>query len=123
MKRYRKKLGEVISMDDHEQRREPDHKGMRKPLRKHPKPAMTAPSTLNQAIRQELWYVDTMVASPFRIARRQLQNRHNAWAEGADEAIWALEGMVRLPLKLAQSAFGEKLGASAQKPGGIDRLP
>ncbi len=75
---------------------------------------MTAPSTLNQAIRQELWYVDTMVASPFRIARRQLKNRHNAWAEGADEVIWALEGMARLPLKLIQAAFGEKLGASAQ---------
>lgn len=75
--------------------------------RKHPKPSMGTPSTINQAVRQELWYVDTMVASPFRMVRRQLEGRQGAMAQSADEAMWAMEGMVRLPIKLIQAAFGE----------------
>lgn len=79
-------------------------------IRPHPKPAMQPVNSLNQAIRQELWFVDTMVASPFRAARRQVQSQGGAFGQGADEALWAMEGMARLPIKLLQSAFGENLG-------------
>lgn len=93
---------------------EPVNRKVRKPVRSHPKPPMTSPNSLNQAIRQELWYVDTMVAMPFRTVRRQLESRRNAWAQGADEVLWALEGMARLPLKFIQSAFGESLSAGVK---------
>jgi hypothetical protein len=53
--------------------------------------------------------VDTVVASPFRAVRRQLQASGGAWAQSADEAVWAVQGMMRLPIKLLQSAFGESL--------------
>jgi len=93
-----------------EQHNQEDQKSHAKPVHKHPKPSMGTVNSLNQAVRQELWYVDTMIASPFRTMRRQLQSgRRGAWTEGADEAIWALEGMTRLPIKLLQSAFGELL--------------
>ncbi len=95
-------------MEDHEQQHH-DKKHAVKPMREHPKPPMGQINSLNQAVRQELWYVDTMVASPFRTVRRQLQSSRGAWAQGADEAVWALEGMARLPIKLLQSAFGEPM--------------
>ncbi len=85
-----------------------------KPLREHPKPEVGSVNSLNQAVRQELWYVDTVVASPFRTIRRQLQGQKGAWAQGADEAVWAMEGMARLPIKLLQSAFGESFGPKPQ---------
>lgn len=97
-------------MEEHENN---DKKAVAKrPVRPHPKPQMGSVNSLNHAIRQELWYVDTMVASPFRTVRRQLESSKSAWAQGADEAVWALEGMTRLPIKLLQSAFGETLGSS-----------
>lgn len=83
-------------------------------IRAHPKPAIGAVNSLNQAIRQELWYVDTVVASPFRAVRRQLQANGGAWAQSVDEAIWAVQGMMRLPIKILQSAFGESLSAADQ---------
>lgn len=76
-------------------------------MREHPKPSFKRAQSLNEAIRQELWYLDTVMASPFRIARRSLESSRGGWAQGADEAVWALEGMARLPLKILQSAFGE----------------
>ncbi len=81
-----------------------------KPVREHPKPPVGQVNSLNQAVRQELWYVDTVVATPFRTLRRQLSTSKGAWAQGADEALWAMEGMARLPVKVLQSLFGESLG-------------
>lgn len=80
------------------------------PVRNHPQPEMSAPQSLNDAIRQELWYVDTIVATPFRMARRALQPTQGKWTQSLDEAIWAAEGMARLPVKFIQSAFGESMG-------------
>ncbi len=97
-------------MDERNESQQPKKTHAAKPLREHPKPDVGSVNSLNQAVRQELWYVDTMVASPFRTVRRQLQNQKGAWAQGADEAVWAMEGMARLPIKLLQSAFGEPLG-------------
>ena len=94
-----------------------------KPLREHPKPEVGSVNSLNQAVRQELWYVDTMVASPFRTIRRQLQTQKGAWAQGADEAMWAMEGMARLPIKLLQSAFGESLGPKPQTTNAKEQNP
>lgn len=99
-------------MEDREHRNSDQHQGP-KPIREHPKPSVSQVNSLNQAVRQELWYMDTIVASPFRTVRRQLQSNRSPWAQGADEAVWALEGMVRLPIKLLQSAFGETLGPKA----------
>lgn len=97
-------------MENQRESRRESHQGAPR-LRAHPKPQVSQVNSLNQAVRQELWYVDTVVASPFRTLRRQLQSSHGAWAQGADEALWAFEGMARLPIKLLQSAFGESLGA------------
>ncbi|MCY0878356.1 MAG: hypothetical protein OWU84_05395 [Firmicutes bacterium] len=80
---------------------------LKKPVRPHPKPEMGSVNSLNEAVRQELWFIDTMVASPFRLVRRQVQGRRGAWAESLDEAVWALEGMTRLPIKVLQAMFGE----------------
>ena len=88
------------------------HHRTHKPLRRHPKPPIGSVGSLNQAIRQQLWFVDTMMASPFRTFRRQLQSNGGPWAQGADEALWALEGMMRLPIKLVQAAFGETLSSN-----------
>jgi len=84
------------------------------PPRPHPKPEAKAPASLNQAVRQELWYLDTMMAMPFRTMRRMLRmgddgRRVSPLIEGLDELVWATEGMSRLPIKLLQSAFGEEL--------------
>lgn len=81
------------------------------PVGRHPKPPIPRVGSLNEAIRQELWYVDTMVAAPFRTLRRSLQSsgKGSALAEGLDELLWAAEGMTRLPVKILQSAFGEQL--------------
>lgn len=95
-------------MDDHEHKRY-----QVKPVREHPKPPVGQVNSLNQAVRQELWYVDTVVATPFRTLRRQLGSSRGAWAQGADEALWAMEGMARLPVKVLQSLFGESLGPTA----------
>lgn len=111
-------------MDEREHNHEGSPNRTRKVIRPHPKPAAGSVGSLNQAIRQELWFVDTMLASPFRTARRQLQSNRSALAQGADETLWALEGMVRLPIKLIQSAFGENVGKSGAQPpesGGQDR--
>jgi hypothetical protein len=81
-------------------------------VREHPKPPPAGVSSLNHAIRQELWYLDTVVATPFRTLRRALEQprRRSALAEGLDELLWAAEGMTRLPVKVLQAAFGEPLG-------------
>lgn len=104
-----------------------DSQHPKKTLREHPKPEVSSVNSLNQAVRQELWYVDTVVASPFRTVRRQLQGQKGAWAQGADEAVWALEGMARLPIKLLQSAFGEALGpkppGTSATDGNSDAMP
>jgi len=86
------------------------------PVKPHPKPPVSAPGSLNDAIRQELWYLDTVVSVPFRAIRRTMGRGHNPWAESIDEAVWALEGMTRLPLKILQSAFGEKLQRGGPAP-------
>ena len=88
---------------------------MGKPVHEHPKPQVGSMNSLNEVVRQELWYVDAMVASPFRTVRRQLQTSRATWAQGADEAIWALEGMTRLPIKFLQSAFGESFKSPSAK--------
>ncbi len=96
-------------MEEREQSTERRHR-VRKPVNKHPKPPIRPVNSLNDVIRQELWFVDTIVASPFRTVRRQLQSSRSGVAEGLDETLWALEGMTRLPIKLMQSAFGETIG-------------
>ncbi|MCL8209247.1 MAG: hypothetical protein K6V97_14435 [Actinomycetia bacterium] len=89
------------------------------PVRPHPKPPHQA-STLNGAIRQELWYLDTIAAAPFRAVRRSLGSmRRTALTEGLDELLWAAEGMVRLPVKLLQAAFGEE--PAGRPPGDADK--
>lgn len=111
-------------MDEREIGQDKSRSYGRKAVRPHPKPPMAETRSLNEAIRQELWYIDTLAATPFRTARRPLETRRSAVAQGADEALWALEGMVRLPIKVLQSAFGENLvrkppsnqGARAQTP-------
>lgn len=86
--------------------------------RRHPQPPLDQvhPSSLNDAVRQELWYLDSMVAAPFRLARRYARasrpqdgppHEPSPLRLGADELLWAAEGMARLPLKLLQAAFGE----------------
>ena len=90
--------------------------------RPHPKPPVdqVEVSSLNDAIRRELWYVDTLVAAPFRIARRWLRGgagRTSSLREGADELLWAAEGMTRLPVKALQAAFGEQLGPKSGQAG------
>lgn len=78
------------------------------PLHEREKPEPRPAQSLNQAIRQELRYVDTAVATPFRAVRRTLaRGKHNALAESLDELVWAMEGMTRLPLKVMQAAFGD----------------
>lgn len=100
-------------MDEREQQsQERQRQRVRKPVNQHPKPPMRPVNSLNEVIRQELWYVDTVVASPFRTARRQLQSGRGSLAEGLDETLWALEGMTRLPIKVLQAAFGENLGSN-----------
>lgn len=91
---------------------ENNHGATQVPLvREHPKTPPGPIQSLNDAIRQELWYVDTLTAMPFRSFRRMVQNSNAAWIQGLDEAAWALEGMARLPVKFLQSAFGEPTGA------------
>lgn len=88
-------------------------------VKPHPKPAFGPPQSLNEAIRQELWYVDTVVATPFRMLRRVMDPERSKWAKGLDEAVWAVEGMARLPVKLLQAAFGEPPsppGNNGEKP-------
>jgi hypothetical protein len=91
-------------------------------VREHPKPPPGGVDSLNQAIRQELWYLDTLVAMPFRTVRRALGARggRSAVADGLDELLWAAEGMSRLPVKVLQSAFGEDLGKKPGRPQGPD---
>ena len=110
----------------HEERdgRGPDHERpevKRMAPRPHPKPEPVQPGSLNQAIRQELWYIDTMMAAPFRTMRRMLgrggSNPLNPLMEGMDEIVWAWEGMSRLPVKVLQAAFGEELGRTKPGPG------
>ncbi|MHB1612283.1 MAG: hypothetical protein ACYCT0_11415, partial [Sulfobacillus sp.] len=58
------------------------------PVRPHPKPEWGPVNGLNDTIRRELWYVDTMVSSPFRAIRRTVEERPSAWSQGADEFLW-----------------------------------
>lgn len=89
----------------------------RMPPRPHPKPEPGQPASLNHAVRQELWYIDTMMAAPFRTLRRLvLGSGKSPLAEGVDEMLWAWEGMSRLPVKLLQAAFGEELGPPKSTP-------
>ncbi len=78
-----------------------------RPIGAHPKPEPGPVNSLNEVVRRELWYVDTMLATPFRAIRRNIGSRQSAWSQSADELTWAMEGMARLPIKLLQSAFGE----------------
>lgn len=66
-------------------------------------------SSLNEAIRQELGYLDAVVATPFRAVRRTTGHSSSPWAKGLDELLWAFEGMARVPVKMLQAAFGEPL--------------
>lgn len=79
----------------------------RRPIGTHPKLEPGPVNSLNEVVRRELWYVDTMVATPFRAIRRNIGSRDSTWSQSADELVWAMEGMARLPVKLLQSAFGE----------------
>lgn len=110
-------------MEERESPKEHARRHGRRPVKKHPKPPMRPVNSLNDVIRQELWYVDTMVASPFRSARRQLKASRGSLAEGLDEALWALEGMTRLPIKVMQAAFGERLGPPAAEPQEAQHAP
>ncbi|AUW94998.1 hypothetical protein [Sulfobacillus sp. hq2] len=65
--------------------------------------------SLNEAIRQELKYLDVVVATPFRAVRRTTGQRSSGWAKSLDEMLWAAEGMARVPIKMLQSAFGEPM--------------
>jgi hypothetical protein len=103
-------------MDERETGQDKSKNHVRKAVRPHPKPPMAGVSSLNEAIRQELWYIDTMLATPFRTARRPLETRRGSISQGADEALWALEGMARLPIKVLQSAFGENLNGKKPQP-------
>jgi hypothetical protein len=96
---------------------------LKKPVKPHPKPPMGSINSLNDAVRQELWFVDTIVASPFRLMRRQIQGRKGPWAESADEAVWALEGMARLPIKVLQAMFGETFQPPATLSGVTNAAP
>ena len=85
-------------------------------VRPHPQPELGSVNSLNEAVRKELWYLDTMVAMPFRMLRRGLGRSSGPAAQAAGETLWAMEGMTRLPVKLLQSAFGEPLsGAPSTK--------
>lgn len=67
-------------------------------------------SSLNQAIRLELGYLDTALATPFRAVRRSLSSRkQNPLSSSLDELVWAMEGMTRLPLKFLKAAFGDEM--------------
>lgn len=83
-------------------------------------PAPTPPEpteairTLNDAIRLELRYLDRAVASPFRAVRRTLGQSSRPWAQSLGEMVWAMEGMVRLPVKVLQAAFGEEMAPPSQ---------
>ena len=68
-----------------------------------------AVESLNEAIRQELKYLDVVVATPFRAVRRTTAQRSSGWAKSLDEMLWAAEGMARVPIKMLQSAFGEPM--------------
>ena len=82
--------------------------------RPHPRPPLDAVHvrSLNDAVRRELWYLDSIVAAPFRLARRYVRSKTpkgeaSPLRMGADELLWAVEGLARLPLKLLQAAAGE----------------
>lgn len=86
---------------------------------KHPNTDSASGSihSLNEAVRQELWYLDTVVATPFRAVRRSLGSKSSPWMQSLDEMVWAVEGMARLPVKFIQSAFGENLNQSKPPKG------
>jgi hypothetical protein len=84
------------------------------PVRPHPKPALDdsgSVGSLNDAVRRELWYLDTAMAVPFRVARRWAQGSQgaprSAIREGLDELLWAAEGVTRMPVKFLQAAVGD----------------
>lgn len=86
-------------------------------VRPHPLPETGTVHSLNDALRRELWYVDTMVAMPFRMLRRTVAKSSGlSGAQAAGEALWAMEGMARLPVKLLQAALGESLEPSRRMP-------
>lgn len=66
------------------------------------------PDSLNAVIRHELEYVDRLVALPFRAIRRTIRDHESPWWASVEEAVWAMEGMARLPVKFVQAAFGEQ---------------
>lgn len=90
--------------------------------RPHPEPSLddVRVNSLNDAVRRELWYLDSMVAAPFRLARRYTTRSPAAspLRAGADEFLWAAEGMARLPVKVLQAAFGEGLAPARGKESG-----
>ena len=90
--------------------------------RPHPEPLLddVGVNSLNDAVRRELWYLDSMVAAPFRLARRYTTRSPGTslLLAGADELLWAAEGMTRLPLKVLQAAFGEPLTPARDQESG-----
>ncbi|MCY0885638.1 MAG: hypothetical protein OWV35_07100 [Firmicutes bacterium] len=87
------------------------------PVREHSRPQPVVVTDLNQAWRQELWYLDTLVALPFRGVRRLLARTAAPWGRSLDEAVWALEGLARLPVKVLQAMAGEPLAGLRDMPG------
>lgn len=85
---------------------------------RHRAPVPGMPDSLNEVIRHELWYVDRLVALPFRAVRRTIRDRESPWWASVEEAVWAMEGMARLPVKFVQAAFGEQPGPdrAAEEP-------
>jgi hypothetical protein len=81
-----------------------------------PRQAPGSGVSLNSAVRQELWYLDTVLSMPFRTVRRLWQGTSAAWTDSAAETLWAMENMVRLPIWVLQAAFGEPLGAEPEPP-------
>nr|AFP87263.1 hypothetical protein [uncultured bacterium] len=45
---------------------------------------------MKEGVRRELWYVDTMVATPFQAIRRNIRSRPSTWSQSVDEFVWAM---------------------------------
>ncbi|PSR20318.1 MAG: hypothetical protein C7B45_15420 [Sulfobacillus acidophilus] len=56
--------------------------------------------SLRRALHEELEYVDTLASIPFRVLDRQVHRSEAAWQPEAEDAIRAVEGIVRLPIKI-----------------------
>jgi DNA-binding response OmpR family regulator len=63
-------------------------------------PSSISVDSLRRALHEELEYADVLVSTPFRVLQRRAHLIEAAWRPEAEDAIRAVEGMVRLPLKM-----------------------